>query len=41
MRVLVIGAGGHGQVVADILVAAFRHGSTAYPFGYVDHDESL
>lgn len=41
MRVLVVGAGGHGQVVADVLLAAFRQGSAAYPFGYVDHDESL
>jgi sugar O-acyltransferase (sialic acid O-acetyltransferase NeuD family) len=41
MRVLVIGAGGHGQVVADVLMAAFRNGSADYPFGYADHDETL
>jgi len=37
----VIGAGGHGQVVADVLMAAFRSGSADYPFGYADHDETL
>ena len=41
MRVLIVGAGGHGQVVADVLRAAFRNGSADYPFGYADHDESL
>jgi sugar O-acyltransferase (sialic acid O-acetyltransferase NeuD family) len=41
MRVLIVGAGGHGQMVADVLMAAFRHGSADYAFGYVDHDESL
>ena len=41
MRVLVIGAGGHGQVVADILLTASRHGADGYPCGYLDHDENL
>ena len=41
MRVLVIGAGGHGQVVADILMTASRHGRDEYPCGYLDDDESL
>ncbi len=41
MRVLVIGAGGHGQVVADTLMTASRHGADEYPCGYVDHDENL
>lgn len=41
MRVLIIGAGGHGQVVADILLSASRHGSDVQPRGYLDHDEGL
>lgn len=41
MRVLVIGAGGHGQVVADILMTASRQGADEYPCGYLDHDENL
>ena len=41
MRVLVIGAGGHGQVVADILMTASRQGADEYPCGYLDQDESL
>jgi sugar O-acyltransferase (sialic acid O-acetyltransferase NeuD family) len=41
MRVLIIGAGGHGQVVADILLTAARHGAVQYPCGYLDHDENL
>jgi sugar O-acyltransferase (sialic acid O-acetyltransferase NeuD family) len=41
MRVLIIGAGGHGQVVADTLMTASRHGAVEYPCGYLDHDENL
>jgi sugar O-acyltransferase (sialic acid O-acetyltransferase NeuD family) len=41
MRVLIIGAGGHGQVVADILMAASRQGAREYACGYVDDDETL
>jgi sugar O-acyltransferase (sialic acid O-acetyltransferase NeuD family) len=41
MRVLIIGAGGHGQVVADILMTASRQGSDDYPCGYLDHNEGL
>lgn len=41
MRVLIIGAGGHGQVVADILLSAKRCGSNIQPLGYLDHDDSL
>jgi len=41
MRVLIIGAGGHGQVVADILMTASRNGGDDYPCGYLDHDEGL
>ncbi len=41
MRVLIIGAGGHGQVVADILLTASRHGSDDVPCGYLDHNKGL
>jgi sugar O-acyltransferase (sialic acid O-acetyltransferase NeuD family) len=41
MRVLIVGAGGHGQVVADILLAAMRRGSDVQPRGYLDHDQAL
>jgi sugar O-acyltransferase (sialic acid O-acetyltransferase NeuD family) len=41
MRVLVIGAGGHGQIVADILLTASRQGADESPCGYLDHDENL
>ena len=41
MRVLIIGAGGHGQVVADILMTASRHGADDYPCGYLDQNEGL
>ena len=41
MRVLIIGAGGHGQVVADILLSASRQGNYVQPLGYLDHDEGL
>jgi len=39
--VLVVGAGGHGQVVADILLTASDQGSDIYPCGYLDHDHTL
>jgi len=38
MNVLIVGAGGHGQVVADILLCAYRAGSVAVPVGYLDDD---
>ena len=41
MRVLIIGAGGHGQVVADILKSASRQGSDVQPCGYLDHNDRL
>lgn len=40
-RVLVLGAGGHGQVVADILLAAYRRGAAEVPVGFLDDDERL
>ncbi len=35
-RILIIGAGGHGQVVADILLQAITGGSNCRPIGYLD-----
>lgn len=37
-RVLIVGAGGHGQVVADILLAAARRGAADTPIGFLDDD---
>jgi sugar O-acyltransferase (sialic acid O-acetyltransferase NeuD family) len=41
MRVVIVGAGGHGQVVADALLSAARLGADTQPIGYVDDDASL
>jgi sugar O-acyltransferase (sialic acid O-acetyltransferase NeuD family) len=41
MRVLVIGAGGHGQVVADILLRMADAGSDVSIVGYLDDNLSL
>lgn len=42
MDVVIIGAGGHGKVVADILRDALDAGTTeARPIGYLDADASL
>lgn len=41
MRVLVLGAGGHGQVVADILLEMGRAGSLLAICGYLDDDPAL
>ncbi|WP_298820683.1 acetyltransferase [Chloroflexus sp.] len=35
-RILIIGAGGHGQVVADILLQAAAKGADHQPIGYLD-----
>lgn len=40
-RVLIVGAGGHGQVVADILLSISRQGGRLEPVGYVDDDVRL
>lgn len=40
-RVLIIGAGGHAQVVADILKCAHDAGAGGRPIGYLDDDPSL
>ena len=36
MKVIIVGAGGHGSVVADILRASLRAGSNVEPIGFVD-----
>lgn len=41
MRVLIIGAGGHAQVVADILQCQATQGQPITPIGYVDDNEML
>src|SRR5262249_13677952 len=38
MRVVIVGSGGHGQVVADVLLCAAKAGSGLTPIGYVDDD---
>lgn len=40
-RVLIIGAGGHAQVVADILQQANEQGHKVLPVGYVDDNTAL
>ena len=41
MRVIIVGAGGHGQVVADIFAAAGRSEGTTGVLGHVDDGEGL
>ncbi len=41
MRVLILGAGGHAQVVADILLRSHDAGSKVVPIGYLDDNPSL
>jgi sugar O-acyltransferase (sialic acid O-acetyltransferase NeuD family) len=36
MRIVIVGAGGHGQVVADIIREATRHGAAERLLGYAD-----
>jgi sugar O-acyltransferase (sialic acid O-acetyltransferase NeuD family) len=38
-RILIVGAGGHGQVVADILSTAQEAGSPFCPIGFVDDSD--
>jgi sugar O-acyltransferase (sialic acid O-acetyltransferase NeuD family) len=35
-RIVIIGAGGHSQVVADVLLAAAAHGAQVTPIGFLD-----
>ena len=41
MRVLILGAGGHGQVVADILWRAAEAGAALQPAAFLDDDPAL
>lgn len=41
MRVIVVGAGGHGQVVADIIMKARAAGADVTALGFVDDDAKL
>lgn len=41
MQVLIIGAGGHGQVVADILLAMRAAGEDIAPVGFLDANPNL
>lgn len=41
MRVLIIGAGGHGEVVADALLASARAGGDLQVVGFLDDDAAL
>ncbi len=41
MRVVILGAGGHGQVVADLLWQSHRAGGSARPVGFLDDDPRL
>lgn len=41
MRIVIIGGGGHAQVVADILLQMQRSGSDVHPIGYLDDDHDL
>lgn len=41
MRVVIIGAGGHAQVVADILLRMYEASNDIRPIGYLDDDPLL
>ncbi len=41
MRVLILGAGGHAQVVVDILLRMREAGADLTPLGYLDDDPAL
>jgi sugar O-acyltransferase (sialic acid O-acetyltransferase NeuD family) len=41
MRVLILGAGGHAQVVADILMRTQEQTGSVHPIGYLDDDLAL
>jgi len=40
-RVLILGAGGHAQVVADILLRAYEAGVSCRPIGFLDDSSAL
>ncbi len=41
IRVLILGAGGHAQVVADILLRGWEAGNNCKPIGFLDDDRGL
>ncbi|MBN1999847.1 acetyltransferase [candidate division KSB1 bacterium] len=41
MKILIIGAGGHGQVVADILLQMSENEPELNPLGYIDDDPAI
>lgn len=41
MRILIVGAGGHGQVVADALLRARECGAAVRPIGFIDDNPAL
>jgi FlaA1/EpsC-like NDP-sugar epimerase len=40
-RILILGAGGHGQVVANVLLSAVDAGAPIAPLGYLDDSPTL
>ena len=40
-RIIIIGAGGHAQVTADIIRCMQINGSDLYPIGYLDDDQQM
>lgn len=40
-QVLLIGAGGHAQVIADLMFRAHEAGAAALPIGYLDDNQAL
>lgn len=41
MRTLIVGAGGHGREVAEILAEAFAAGGEFQPFGFIDDNPKM
>lgn len=41
IRVMILGAGGHAQVVADVLLRAHEAGANCQPIGFLDDNSSL
>ena len=41
MNVIILGAGGHAQVVADTLLCACKAGADCHPIGFLDDDPAL
>ncbi len=41
MKIIIVGAGGHAQVVTDILLSMQKYNSSIQPIGFVDDDLNL